>query len=209
LTPVAAKYKTTTERVLVRAGYTTWKKGRGPIERLDAGTGEIMCLVEVPPQYRTVTKRVQVAPGSSRESIRPAVYKNVTRRVVDRPASTRTVSIPAKYGTVTVNKVVTPASERRIAIPARYSTVTKKTVVTEERLEWREILCETNTNGDVVQRLQRALKAKGHNPGPIDGVYGSQTRAAVSSYQKKAGLPTGGLTIKTLNSLGVSLGRSA
>lgn len=47
------------------------------------------------------------------------------------------------------------------------------------------------------------------NPGPIDGVYGSQTRRAVNAYQKKAGLPTGALTIRTLNSLGVKLGSAA
>lgn len=209
LVPTAAKFETRTERVLVREGYTTWKKGRGPIERIDAATGEIMCLVEVPPEYRTVKKRVQVAPASTREVVQPAEFRTVTKRVVDRPASTRTVKIPAKYRTVTVRKVVQPAGERRVAIPAQYADVTKRKKVTDSRLEWREILCDTNTTGDVVARLQRALKAQGFNPGPIDGDYGPKTSAAVQAYQRKAGLPTGALTIRTLNSLGVSLGRSA
>ena len=206
LVTVPAKYETRSERILVKDAYTTWKKGRGPIERIDSATGEIMCLVEVPAEYRTVTKRVQVAPPSTREVTKPAVYRTVTKRVVDRPASTRTVKIPAKYSTVKVRKVTQAPSTKTITIPAKYSTVTKKKVISESRLEWREILCETNTTGDVVRRLQRALAANGHSPGPIDGIYGSQTKAAVASYQRKKGLPTGGLTIRTLNSLGVKLG---
>lgn len=43
------------------------EKGRGPVEKLDQATGEIMCLVEVPAEYRTVTKRVQVSPPGARE----------------------------------------------------------------------------------------------------------------------------------------------
>jgi peptidoglycan hydrolase-like protein with peptidoglycan-binding domain len=119
------------------------------------------------------------------------------------------VKIPAKYSTIKVRKVVQPAAQRTVKIPAKYQTVSKRVKVNEESLEWREIFCDTNTTGDVVRRLQRALKAKNIDPGPIDGVYGSQTRRAVNAYQRKAGLPSGALTIRTLNSLGVSLGRSA
>jgi len=53
---VPAKYDTKTERVKVRDAYTTWKKGTGPISRLDATTGEILCLVEVPAEYREVSR---------------------------------------------------------------------------------------------------------------------------------------------------------
>ena len=48
LETVPAQYETVTEEVLVRPAYTTWKKGTGPIQRIDQATGEIMCLVEVP-----------------------------------------------------------------------------------------------------------------------------------------------------------------
>ena len=85
--------------MLVRQAYTTWKKGRGPVEKLDQATGEIMCLVEVPAKHRTVSKRVQVTAPGTREVTKPAVYRTVTRRVVDTPAAARTVKIPAKYST--------------------------------------------------------------------------------------------------------------
>lgn len=80
-------YENVTEKVLVRDGYTTWKKGRGPIERIDNATGEIMCLVEVPPEYKTVTKRVIKTPASVRQVEIPAEYKTVKRRLVVEPAN--------------------------------------------------------------------------------------------------------------------------
>lgn len=48
LVEIPAKYEWQEEKVLVKAAHTVWKKGRGPIEKVDNSTGEIMCLVEVP-----------------------------------------------------------------------------------------------------------------------------------------------------------------
>lgn len=202
---IPATYETVSERVLVKPASTVWKKGRGPIEKIDASTGEIVCLVEIPAEYRTVTKRVEKTPARTEVKKIPAVYKNVTRTVVDQPASTRTVAIPAEYRSVKVRKMVSPPSENRIAIPAKYQEVTKRDKVSEERLEWRSILCETNTTPGVVSRIQAALKQKGFHPGPIDGVLGPDTMAAVNSYQKANNLPSGQLTMRTVQSLGVSL----
>jgi hypothetical protein len=203
LTEVPATYETVEERILVRDGYTTWKKGRGPIERIDNATGEIMCLVEVPPEYKVVKKRVQKTPPSVRETVIPAVYETVRRRVVVEPATTRSIEIPAKYKTVKVRKLVEKPKERRIDIPAEYQEVTDRVLVSEGQLEWRPILCETNTTPDVVRKLQSALRKAGHNPGSIDGVLGRSTMAAVNAYQKANGLASGQLTIKTLKRLNV------
>jgi peptidoglycan hydrolase-like protein with peptidoglycan-binding domain len=42
-----------------------------------------------------------------------------------------------------------------------------------------------------VRDLQAALKALGYNPGPIDGVFGATTEAAVKAFQQaRAVLPT-------------------
>jgi peptidoglycan hydrolase-like protein with peptidoglycan-binding domain len=43
-----------------------------------------------------------------------------------------------------------------------------------------------------VERVQKALKQMGHDPGPIDGVIGSQTSAALRAYQKAHGLSATG-----------------
>jgi peptidoglycan hydrolase-like protein with peptidoglycan-binding domain len=43
-----------------------------------------------------------------------------------------------------------------------------------------------------IQRAQQALKQAGHDPGPIDGVMGARTRAALEAYQKQQGLEASG-----------------
>jgi hypothetical protein len=43
-----------------------------------------------------------------------------------------------------------------------------------------------------VGQAQERLKAAGYDPGPIDGVLGPQTRAALRRYQASQGLPTTG-----------------
>jgi outer membrane murein-binding lipoprotein Lpp len=198
-----AIYENVEEKILVREGYTTWKKGRGPIERIDNATGEIMCLVEVPPQYKTVVKRVVKTPASVREVEIPAKYETVRRRVVVEPAKTMTVDIPAKYKTVKVRKLVEKPQERRVDIPAEYQEVSDRVLVSEGHLEWRPILCETNTSADVVRKLQQALRNAGYNPGATDGVLGRETMTAVGAYQKANGLASGQLTMETLRKLQV------
>ncbi|MCZ6906581.1 MAG: peptidoglycan-binding domain-containing protein, partial [Deltaproteobacteria bacterium] len=55
-----------------------------------------------------------------------------------------------------------------------------------------------------IQQAQERLKARGFDPGPIDGILGPQTRAALNEYQATQRLPTTGvLDEKTRNSLGV------
>ncbi len=133
---VPAKYKTVTEKVLVKPAYTTWKvsecsggaclpdqvPGRvsGSKDRIDRATGEVMCLVEIPAQYRTITKRVMVS-----------------------PPTTKRISIPAEYKTVTVRKMVTPPQERVINIPEQYQTVTKTAKISDAETYW----CTVGTNG--------------------------------------------------------------
>jgi len=118
LVTVPATYETVTEKVLVKPAFTTWKVSEcsggacqtgnvpnrvaGSVDRIDQSTGEIMCLIEVPAQYKTITKRV-----------------------LKTPATTKAVSTPAQYKVQTVRKLATAASERVVEIPATYQTVTK------------------------------------------------------------------------------------
>jgi hypothetical protein len=205
LETVQAVYKTTTEQVIESPAQTVWKKGRGPIEKLDNATGEIMCLVEIPAKYRTVKKTVLEKPAATTEVKIPAEYKAVRKQVMLTPPTTRTVEIPAEYSTVKVRKLVAAPQEKRIQIPAEYEMVTKVEKTSEGRMEWRQILCETNLTPGVIQSVQEGLKKAGHNPGPIDGALGNQTMRALREYQQKKGLPTGGITYETAQSLGVKL----
>ncbi len=160
---VPAEYKWVSEKILVEPAHTGWKKGRGLIEKVDNTTGEIMCLVEV-----------------------PAKYKTVKRQVMANPPRTRKVEIPAAYQTVKVRKLVSEPQERRIPIPAEYQTITKTMQASEGTMEWRRVLCETNVTPATISRIQNALANSGFDPGPVDGVLGSQTQGCnqvLSAFQ--------------------------
>ena len=197
-----AVYKTVSEQVLVRPAYTTWKKGRGPIEKVDNATGEIMCLVEMPAEEKTVNRQVEVQSARTEAAVIPAQYKQVKRQVMVEPPKMVKTTIPAEYKTIRVKKLVSGPNEKRIKIPAVYTTVTEQAQVSDSSLEWRSILCETNTTADVVRKIQSALDGKGYSPGKIDGILGQETMAAVKRYQSDNKLAMGQLTIETLRSLG-------
>ncbi len=201
---VKAVYETLTERVMDKPAHTTWRKGTGPIQKIDETTGEIMCLVEVPATFKTIKKRVLKTPGTTRIQEVPAVYDTIEKSVIATPPTTRKVAVPAVYKTITVTEEATPAKERRIKIPAKYATVTKRKLVKDGMMDWREILCDTNMTRDRITSIQRALKSAGHNPGEIDGVIGADTMRAVNAFQRQKGLPVDRyLNIATVNALGV------
>jgi peptidoglycan hydrolase-like protein with peptidoglycan-binding domain len=57
-----------------------------------------------------------------------------------------------------------------------------------------------------VRASQQALKAKGFDPGPIDGIMGPRTAAAVRDFQQQQGLKaTGQLDMATRSQLGSNL----
>jgi peptidoglycan hydrolase-like protein with peptidoglycan-binding domain len=56
-----------------------------------------------------------------------------------------------------------------------------------------EAMLARGAKGAAVEALQRALAAMGINPGPIDGLFGPTTEAAVKRFQEKAGLSADGV----------------
>ncbi len=228
---VPAQYETVTETVLDKAAHTVWKRGTG----IGAGsgdavgfggaaalltrfgdqkildtrvddTGEVMCLVEVPASYRTITKQVLVSPATTREVEIPAEYKTVTKRVLKHPATTREVTIPAEYKTITVTELLEPPKEHRIPIPEEYETLTKTAKISEERIEWRPVLCEVNMTRQNVTALQTSLKEAGCYECRVDGVMGPCTLKAARCYADRNGLPAGDnyVTIEVIKSLGLT-----
>jgi len=110
------------------------------------------------------------------------------------------VVFPAEYKTVAVLKPIEqPAGEN---LPVLYQSVTEKVKVTNEQTRWEEILCEDRMTECRITEIQRALQIGGYNPGPIDGVVGRQTMAAINNFQKDFGLTIADqLTIETVNAL--------
>jgi hypothetical protein len=203
-TLVPATYRTESEEILISPARVEWKAGRGAHEKLDAATGEIMCRVEIPAKYETVTRQAVATPASTSEEVIPAKYVTVEKRVMKAPPTTQKKVIPAKYKTITVKELVEPAKFEVEVIPAEYSSVEKRQLVTAEDVQWRQIMCETNTTPQFVMRLQNALVAEGYDLGTQpNGNFGPATKAAIRKYQLNKGLPTGGLTISTVRSLGL------
>ncbi|MEL7481801.1 MAG: peptidoglycan-binding protein [Pseudomonadota bacterium] len=210
---VPATYETYTEEVLVRPAYSTWKPGAGLFGRgasaagtegatSEQATGELLCRVEVPAQYETVTRTRIATPESTDARIIPAVMETVTKEVVVQPPQVIEEVIPAVYETVTKQVLVEPSREEVTVIPATYKTVEKRVVTGGGGLEWREVLCDTNTTPTKIAEIQRALSAAGYTS-PDDGQFGPATLNAMEAYQRANGLPVGYLTVSTVESLGV------
>jgi len=203
-------YKTVKEKVMVEPAHTEWKKGRGvysydnsTLKTKTTPTGEVMCLVKVPPKYKIITRKVMVKPACTISKPVPPVYKTITKKVVVQPAKEVVKKVPAVYKTIKVKEIVSPEMTKEIKVPAVYKTITKKVKVKDSQIKWLPVLCETNFTRPRVMMMQRALLQKGFNPGEIDGIIGSKTKAALRSYQKAHGLATGAITLETLRSLGI------
>ena len=62
--------------------------------------------------------------------------------------------------------------------------------------------------GEVVRRVQIALRTAGSDPGELDGIYGNDTETMLKDFQGKRGFsPTGKITDETWSKLmGASFG---
>lgn len=118
---IPAKYKTVTQRKMIKPSYVTWKKGHGAITRIDNMTGEIMCKVRIPAKYQTIKKRVLV-----------------------RKAQTIRTYVPAVYKTVKQKQRISGAIYKTVHRPARYKTQNYRVKVGNARYVWKGILCKTN-----------------------------------------------------------------
>lgn len=227
LVEVPAKYTTLEKRVLkkpasikkveIPAEYKTVK-----VQKLVKPSTEKRSPIEA--EYQTVTRRMKVsdakvswnpagAAGDGKATGRtyclasvPAKHKTITKRVIENPATVKKVKVPATYKNIRMRKLVSQASEKRIPIPAKHKIVPKHTKISDARQEWQAVLCETNTTRDLVLQIQNGLKKAGFDPGAIDGVLGRDTITAADAFQRKHNLPTGGMTIQTLEKLGIKIG---
>ena len=137
-----AQYKTETETIEVSPASQKWVKKKSGDNCLSADPEDCMiwCLVEVPAQYKTVTKKVKVGCDDGwmmkgddcvkAVKVEP-VYKTYTKKVVDTPARVEYTEVPAAYKTRTYQKLVKDAYVEEQVIPAAYKTWTYQKLVAD------------------------------------------------------------------------------
>jgi hypothetical protein len=181
-TLVPAEHEQVARRIKVSDASFSWAGAHEETKPAGAPTGNQVCLNETPAKFETVKKQV-----------------------IKTPATFAKEDVPAELETVKVQKLVAKAEEKRTQIPAKFKTITMRSKVSDESMEWRQVLCDTNMSKDVIVRLQVALEKAGYKPGVADGVMGGATLRAVDAFQQDKGLPRGGLTIHTLDVLDVKI----
>jgi hypothetical protein len=146
---VLAVYETVTEQVLVRAARTEWRRGvlldrqqTAPGTTMMSPTGEVMCLVEIPAEYRTETRRVLRTPARIIEVTEPAETQTVTREVLVTPSHVEWRETPAEYRRGQERVLVTPAHVERYQAPAVYRTEVRQRRIREASFGWQVISCD-------------------------------------------------------------------
>lgn len=235
---VPAQYETVTERVLVREARYEWRRGvlvdqrpTDPAYTRVTPTGEVVCYVLVPAEYREVTRQVLRVPAATRRVEIPAETRVVTRQVVDRPAHVERRIIPAEYRTVRTRVLVTAEHVETWTVPAVYRTVTSRRLVSQGGYAWRVVRCADGreailpgysptpvgygggqpayddnvrvlTSPNLVAAVQAALSARGYYRGPSDGMASAATERSLARFQRDRRLAPG-WTKQTMRALGV------
>ncbi|WP_428310765.1 peptidoglycan-binding domain-containing protein [Hydrocarboniphaga sp.] len=190
-----AQYKTIEERVVTRTG---------TVLKPDPVSGE-MCAVEGPVEFQIVKRKLLVEPARSEPVEQPAVYKTVRHRKLITPAETKLVDAPERSIKRRVRELVEPARQIRIPTPPVYEDVVRVIEVAPARNQWVSVVCDTNATPQLLRRVQQALASEGFNPGATDGRWNSRSGQALRAYQDSKGLTQGGLTVETLQALGLTL----
>jgi peptidoglycan hydrolase-like protein with peptidoglycan-binding domain len=111
-------------------------------------------------------------------------------------------------GESTMDKVKDKAVEakdkvKEKAVEAK-DKIKEKTGQAKDKVQDKKESVEAKAESSDVRTAQQALRDKGFDPGPIDGIHGPRTSAAVRNYQKAEGLTaTGQLDDQTKERLNV------
>lgn len=189
-----AQYETVEERVATRTG---------TVLKPDPITGE-MCAVEGPVEYQIVRRQRQITPAERVSEPVAAVTRTVRQRRLVTPAETRWVNVPERTVMRRVRQLVEPERQISVPVPAVYEMRERLVQVAPAQQRWVSVICDTNATPELLRRVQTTLGAAGHDPGTRDGRWGRRSSQALAAYQRASGLTPAGLTVETLQALGVA-----
>ncbi len=180
-TPIEATYEDVTKYKTLDDATFTWVQGTpGDADELGEHTGNVVCVKENPAVIKTIRQTLVSSAGGFESKEIPAIYEE---KPVQRLANDATFT-------------TTPVVE----ITKAFNTRTK---IADAHFEWRPVLCETNVTDELVSNVQQALVDKGYDLDLTPGLLSSDTFKAIEAFQQDENLPQGGLTMATLEALGV------
>lgn len=167
---------------------------------------------------KSVRNDLQVVPPAEQKAV-AANDKEIKKAIEDRfarDAQLKKISVRSDAGVVTLTGEATSigtaarASEIARSVPAVRAvrnelTYKERSASSMLRSSDSQHVSTTPAAGSV-RAMQEALRNKGFDPGPIDGVYGPQTANAVKDYQRAENLEvTGRADSETLGKLGIDV----
>ncbi len=178
--------------------------------------------VMVPAQTETLTRQVVATPASVREVVVAPETRTVQIQEIASPAAERRVLVPEARSTINRQILVSPeryewaqvecdhsgavsmevpmAQNRPMAAPAPVAPTARGIPVPFDNRPMQSAPITISTRD-----LQTALAKKGYYRGPIDGIYGSLTRNAVSAFQRSNNMAvTGRVNADMVRALGLS-----
>lgn len=149
------QYETVTETVEIAPAKTKWIKRKGNENCLSDDPEDclVWCLVEIPAQFRTITKKVNIGcDGSGVPNQGCIVEKPVAQELATRSykrlvteANYTEEEIAAEYTSISKKVLKTPATFREEIIPAEYKTVTRRVIKTPASFRTETIPAEYAT----------------------------------------------------------------
>ena len=199
---IAPKYGQVVEEIVAKPAYMA-AQSLGPA-RMFRSVDEALRLVEVPAEKENIKKQVVQESASVTNKLLKAKYMTIKTQVIDQPARIEKVPFEAQYKTVRVKKLVREAQEVEKEIPAQFAQVKVFDKVSDAQMRWEEVLCSNKFTRHTIEAVQNALNKAGYRAGTVDGLLGPLTMRALEKYQRDHVLATGGVTMETLESLGIS-----
>ncbi len=197
-----ARYKTQNYRVKTGSAKYVWKP--------------VICKTNAPAHYRkkygshkkTSRKYHRVA-SNHIHRVAPKQYQKATivRRPVVRSNNYRKqynhsgISYQEYLRVMNAGSGKRVASHQKAARPKRRKVSYRNTVHLKKRVASQQSKAETRRG--IVYGIQKALKAKGFDPGALNGKMNAGTAAALKAFQSSRGLPVGKLSKDTFRALGM------
>lgn len=190
-----ARYKTQNYRVKTSNARYVW---RG-----------VLCQTNAPKNYKSKSYRqapkqyhkavVRTAPKRQQYRQSSGISYSSYLAVMNAGSSKTKLNSAKKMN----KKAILKKSKKRTVKPSASKKTTQKMTSPKKVNKQATKQTKKATKQGIVSGIQKALKAKGFDPGSMDGKMGPGTAAALKAFQSSRGLPVGQLNKDTFRALGL------